>query len=159
MIDRLPPQSLEAEQSVLGALLIDRDAVIEVAEFLRPADFYRQANVKELQKQCFRASSFPELAMTPQQAYESLVANKVDYVSFDDIRGRISATLALIYPPGIGVIVPGERWDDSAKPMFEYFLAFEESFNRFPGFNYEVQGVYQELVNGRIKFHTYVVQE
>ena len=44
MIDRLPPQSLEAEQSVLGAMLIDRDAVIEVAEFLRPADFYRQAN-------------------------------------------------------------------------------------------------------------------
>ena len=37
MIDRLPPQSLEAEQSVLGAILIDRDAVIEVAEFLRGA--------------------------------------------------------------------------------------------------------------------------
>ena len=46
MIDRLPPQSLEAEQSVLGAILIDRDAVIEVAEFLRPADFYRQANAR-----------------------------------------------------------------------------------------------------------------
>nr|MBA2300117.1 replicative DNA helicase [Chloroflexota bacterium] len=44
MIDRLPPQSLEAEQSVLGAILIDRDAVVEVAEFLRPEDFYRQAN-------------------------------------------------------------------------------------------------------------------
>jgi replicative DNA helicase len=44
MIDRLPPQSLEAEQSVLGAILIDRDAIVEVAEFLRPADFYRQAN-------------------------------------------------------------------------------------------------------------------
>jgi replicative DNA helicase len=43
-IDRLPPQSLEAEQSVLGALLIDRDAVVEVAEFLRPADFYRNAH-------------------------------------------------------------------------------------------------------------------
>jgi replicative DNA helicase len=40
-IDRLPPQSIEAEQSVLGALLIDRDAVIEVAELLRPDDFYR----------------------------------------------------------------------------------------------------------------------
>jgi len=34
MIDRLPPQSLEAEQSVLGAILIDRDVVVEVAEFL-----------------------------------------------------------------------------------------------------------------------------
>ena len=44
MIDRLPPQSLEAEQSVLGAILIDHDAVIEVAEILRPEDFYRQAN-------------------------------------------------------------------------------------------------------------------
>ena len=44
LIDRLPPQSLEAEQSVLGAILIDRDAVVEVAEFLRPEDFYRQAN-------------------------------------------------------------------------------------------------------------------
>ena len=40
-IDRLPPQSVEAEQSVLGALLIDRDAVIEVADLLRPEDFYR----------------------------------------------------------------------------------------------------------------------
>ena len=44
MIDRLPPQSLEAEQSVLGAILIDHDAVIEVAEILRPEDFYRQAH-------------------------------------------------------------------------------------------------------------------
>src|SRR4029453_1284457 len=44
LIDRLPPQSLEAEQSVLGAILIDHDAVIEVAEILRPEDFYRQAH-------------------------------------------------------------------------------------------------------------------
>ncbi len=41
-IDRLPPQSIEAEQSVLGALLIDKDAVIEVAELLHAEDFYRQ---------------------------------------------------------------------------------------------------------------------
>jgi replicative DNA helicase len=45
-VDRLPPQSIEAEQSILGALLIDRDAVIEVAEFLRPEDFYRQAHAR-----------------------------------------------------------------------------------------------------------------
>jgi ornithine decarboxylase len=122
-------------------------------------DYYRSANVKELQRLCFRASSFPELAMSSRDAYEALVANNVDYVPLDEIGGRISATLALIYPPGIGVIVPGERWDDKAKPMLDYFLAFEESFNRFPGFNYEVQGVFQERVDGRIKFHTYVVRE
>jgi arginine/lysine/ornithine decarboxylase len=122
-------------------------------------DFYRKANVKELQKRCFRASSFPELAMTSREAYEALVGNDVEYVPLEGIRGRIAATLALIYPPGIGVIVPGERWDERAQPMLDYFLTFEESFNRFPGFNYEVQGVYQEQVNGRIKFHSYVVRE
>jgi ornithine decarboxylase len=122
-------------------------------------DFYRKANVKELQRLSFRASSFPELAMSPKEAYEALVANEVDYLPLDDIKGRISATLALIYPPGIGVVVPGERWDAKAQPMLDYFLAFQESFNQFPGFNYEVQGVFQERVNGRIKFHTYVVRE
>ena len=122
-------------------------------------DFYRSANIKELQRRCFRASSFPELAMSPEDAYAALVANDVDYVSLDEIKDRISATLALIYPPGIGVIVPGERWDERAQPMLDYFHAFEESFNRFPGFNYEVQGVFQEKIDGRIKFHTYVVRE
>ena len=122
-------------------------------------DFYREAGVKELQRLCFRAASFPEPAMAPKQAYEALVSNEVDYLPLDEVAGRTSATLALIYPPGIGVIVPGERWDERARPMRDYFLAFEESFNRFPGFNYEVQGVFQERVEGRIKFHTYVVRE
>ena len=122
-------------------------------------DFYRKANVKGLQRACFRAASFPELAMASRDAYKKLVANEVDYVPLDQIRGRISATLALIYPPGIGVIVPGERWDERAQPMLDYFMAFQESFNRFPGFNYEVQGVYQEREDGRIRFYTYVVRE
>ena len=81
-------------------------------------------------------------------AYEALVAGDVDYVPLEDIEGRISATLALIYPPGIGIVLPGERWDARAQPMLDYFLAFQEAFNRFPGFNYEVQGVYQEREDG-----------
>jgi arginine/lysine/ornithine decarboxylase len=120
--------------------------------------FYRTANIKELQRLCFRAASFPELAMSPKEAYEALVANEVDYVPLDEIRGRVAATLALIYPPGIGVVVPGERWDERAQPMLDYFMAFQESFNRFPGFNYEVQGVYQERIDDRIKFFTYAVR-
>jgi replicative DNA helicase len=44
VIDRLPPHSLEAEQSVLGSILIDRETIIEIAEFLQPQDFYRQAH-------------------------------------------------------------------------------------------------------------------
>jgi replicative DNA helicase len=39
---RVPPHDLEAEQSVLGAMLLDELAIIKVSEFLRPADFYRK---------------------------------------------------------------------------------------------------------------------
>jgi replicative DNA helicase len=43
-LERLPPHNLEAEQSVLGSLLIDRDAIIKVAAFVKPEDFYQHAN-------------------------------------------------------------------------------------------------------------------
>jgi replicative DNA helicase len=41
---RLPPQNIEAEQSVLGALLIDKEAILKVADILRPEDFYKDAH-------------------------------------------------------------------------------------------------------------------
>jgi len=41
---RLPPQSIEAEKSILGACLIDKDAVVAVAEFLRPEHFYDETH-------------------------------------------------------------------------------------------------------------------
>ena len=41
-VERLPPQSIEAEEAVLGALLIDPDAIIRLATLLRPEDFYRE---------------------------------------------------------------------------------------------------------------------
>jgi replicative DNA helicase len=40
----LPPQNIEAEQSVLGSLLIDPDAIVKIASFLRPEDFYRETH-------------------------------------------------------------------------------------------------------------------
>jgi replicative DNA helicase len=42
--EKLPPHSVEAEHSVLGSLLIDRDAIIRVASFLKADDFYRPAH-------------------------------------------------------------------------------------------------------------------
>jgi len=41
---KVPPHSNEAEASVLGSLLIDKDAIIAVAEFLRPEHFYSDIN-------------------------------------------------------------------------------------------------------------------
>ncbi|OGQ48268.1 MAG: replicative DNA helicase [Deltaproteobacteria bacterium RIFCSPLOWO2_02_FULL_47_10] len=45
-ITKLPPQNVEAEQSVLGAMLLDSDSVTKVLEILTPDDFYRGANRK-----------------------------------------------------------------------------------------------------------------
>ena len=42
--ERVPPQSLEAEQAVLGGVLVDVDALTRVVEIVKPTDFYRQAH-------------------------------------------------------------------------------------------------------------------
>jgi len=44
LFDRIPPQNIEAEQSVLGAILLDSDAIVTVMEILRPHDFYRTSH-------------------------------------------------------------------------------------------------------------------
>ncbi len=40
ILDRLPPQNLEAESSVLGALMLDKDGIIKIADIVIPDDFY-----------------------------------------------------------------------------------------------------------------------
>ncbi|MDT4944290.1 MAG: replicative helicase, partial [Pseudonocardiales bacterium] len=42
--DRTPPQAVEAEQSVLGAMMLSKDAIADVVEVVRPGDFYRPAH-------------------------------------------------------------------------------------------------------------------
>ena len=41
---KIPPHNLEAERSLLGALLIDKNAIVRVADFLKPDHFYRDAH-------------------------------------------------------------------------------------------------------------------
>jgi len=49
--DKLPPQSIEAEQSLLGSLFIDKNAITKVADFLTPRDFYK-ASHQEIYQTC-----------------------------------------------------------------------------------------------------------
>lgn len=43
-LERVPPQNLDAEQGVLGSMLLERDAIAKVVEVLRGEDFYREAH-------------------------------------------------------------------------------------------------------------------
>jgi replicative DNA helicase len=44
ILQKIPPQNIEAEQSVLGCLMLDKNAIIKVADILKPGDFYRQVH-------------------------------------------------------------------------------------------------------------------
>jgi replicative DNA helicase len=44
LMNKVPPNSIEAEQSVLGSMLLDREAIIVVLEFLKGSDFYKEAH-------------------------------------------------------------------------------------------------------------------
>jgi len=49
--EKLPPQSIEAEQSLLGSLMLDKNAIINMADFLKPEDFYRKTH-QEIYSTC-----------------------------------------------------------------------------------------------------------
>src|SRR3989344_2330953 len=41
LLDKIPPQNTEAEQSLLGCLMLDKDAIVKVVDSIRPEDFYK----------------------------------------------------------------------------------------------------------------------
>ena len=105
----------------------------------------------------FAPEHLPEMAAAPHEAVRGLVRNKVDEVRIEEAAGRIAATPMLGYPPGVGVIVPGERIGPRAEPRLDTFRMFEESSDRFSGLDAEVQGVDREAEpDGRIRFLAHV---
>ena len=42
--EKLPPHDLDAEEAVIGSLLIDGTAIYKIATFLQPTDFYSEQN-------------------------------------------------------------------------------------------------------------------
>ena len=43
-VTRIPPHSVESEQSILGSIILDKEAIITVAETIQPMDFYKEAH-------------------------------------------------------------------------------------------------------------------
>ncbi|ABM01537.1 ornithine decarboxylase SpeF [Shewanella amazonensis] len=119
-------------------------------------DLYVSRNVKQLQKEMFRAAHFPKAVMNPQDANIAFVRGKAELVPLSEIEGQIAAEGALPYPPGVLCMVPGEVWGGAVQ---RYFLALEEGINLLPGFAPELQGVYLERAdNGRVQAMGYVLK-
>ena len=104
-------------------------------------DFYKERNIKEIQKEMFRTEFMPKSVINPQEAHFAFLRGQAELVRLEDAEGRVAAEGALPYPPGVLCCFPGEVWGG---PVLKYFLAWQEAMGRMPGFAPELQGVYVE---------------
>ncbi|ALV07376.1 arginine/lysine/ornithine decarboxylase [Roseateles depolymerans] len=92
-----------------------------------------------------------EPAMKPSDAYAHIAHRKTERVEIDHLEGRVTTALLTPYPPGIPLLIPGERFN---KKIVEY-LKFTRDFNaRFPGFATDVHGLVAEKDDeGRTRYY------
>ncbi len=95
----------------------------------------------QLQAQARAFSVLPEIAMPPADAYQKLIANEVERISVDDAAGRIAATGIVPYPPGIPMVMPGERLGTMDEPFLAYLRAIQDWDRKFPGFAHDTHGI------------------
>ena len=99
------------------------------------------AAMKELKTTAAMADGFSELPepdLSPVEAYENLVKNKVESLTLDEMAGRTVATGVVPYPPGIPLLMPGEK---AGAKALAYLKALEAFDRRFPGFAHDTHGV------------------
>ncbi|MBN4688660.1 lysine decarboxylase, partial [Escherichia coli] len=74
-------------------------------------------------------------------AYARIAHRDTERVEIDQLEGRITTSLLTPYPPGIPLLIPGERFN---KKIVDY-LRFVRQFNEaFPGFATDVHGLVEE---------------
>lgn len=96
-----------------------------------------------------------EPAMKPADAFAKLAHREVERVPIDDLEGRITSVLLTPYPPGIPLLIPGERFN---RPIMRY-LKFAREFNaRFSGLHTDVHGLVVEEIDGRVEYFVDCVQ-
>ncbi len=111
-------------------------------------DFYRENDVAHLTTDMYLSNMVP--AMKPSDAYAKMAHREIERVPIDELEGRVTAILLTPYPPGIPLLIPGERFN---RTIVDY-LKFARDFNdRFPGFETDVHGlIRQQNSNGKWEY-------
>lgn len=89
----------------------------------------------------------PEVVMSPRDAYQEIVANRVEAVPLDKLAGRIAANSIIPYPPGIPMLLSGESFGDKNSPHIGYLHSLQAWDSEFPGFEHETEGT--EIIDGQ----------
>ena len=110
----------------------------------------RAGNIAQLTTQTYTSDMEPVLR--PSEAFARMAHRETERVPIDDLEGRVTAVLLTPYPPGIPLLIPGERINGTIVK----YLQFARSFNdQFPGFQNEIHGLVEEP-NARGTFDYFV---
>jgi lysine decarboxylase/arginine decarboxylase len=139
-LDEIFPDLTTLYPKRYGAMTL-RELVAEMHEFMRKN---RQGTLLET-----AFSLLPEPVLTFADAYQHLVKGEVEQVQVTQMGGRIVATGVVPYPPGIPLLMPGERAGGIAEPVLQYLLALQNFDARFPGFSHDIHGV--ECTGGKYR--------
>ena len=107
---------------------------------------YRDDNLPRAQKDTY--TTLPDMVMRPADAYERLVRGRVETVEIDHLAERILGVMVVPYPPGIPVIMPGERITRATKSIQDNLLYARELDQKFPGFEIDIHGLRFEFAGG-----------
>jgi arginine decarboxylase len=126
------PELVEGHPAVYGGL-----GLKDLGDRLH--ETFRKNDIVNLSRQVYDV--LPEQAMLPAEAYARLVNKRVELCTLDELMNRISAVLLVPYPPGIPMVMPGERFTTKTKRIVEYMKLCEEFDSAYPGFENEIHGV------------------
>jgi len=106
-------------------------------------EMYAKGDIARLVTDMYLSDLHP--AMKPADAYARIAHRDTERVDIDALEGRITTSLLTPYPPGIPLLIPGERFN---KKIVDY-LQFTREFNqRFPGFDTDVHGLVEDEAPG-----------
>ena len=117
-------------------------------------DTYKAHNVAKMTTEMYLSDMQP--AMKPSDAFAKMAHDEIDRVEIDQLEGRITAVLLTPYPPGIPLLIPGERFN---KTIVDY-LKFARDFNKgFPGFETDIHGLVSDKTNGDRRYYVDCVRQ
>lgn len=115
--------------------------------------FLREAEIPSVIRDAY--STIPEPEVIPAEAYRKVVTGDIEKVGVRELMGRSPATMVVPYPPGIPIIMPGEKFTEEAAGTMKYLEICEDFDNRFPGFENEVHGIQVEADSDGVRYTLY----
>jgi arginine decarboxylase len=108
---------------------------------------YKANDVARLTTEMYLSDMQP--AMPPGEAWARMAHRKIERVDIDKLEGRVTSVLLTPYPPGIPLLIPGERFNST----IVRYLQFARMFNQqFPGFETDIHGLVTDRSNGELRY-------